>query len=174
MWHWLVDQVRAAFDLPPKTAPAVPLQHPTYGEFAPDSSNPGFHAPVKVNWLGETIDFHPDASFGTRDQGAVIDEASFVTLDALIADQAIWHERLKQAVLDEVHPTYLEYWHDPDEGPALSKDVFWSHLSLESVSTYASGGFSFALIMDDTIPTGHVIDASGSLMRGIDYVALAS
>jgi len=174
MWRWLIDQVRAAFDLPPKTAPAVPFRHPVYGELGEDRSNPGFHAPVKVDWQGAPIDFRPDASFGTRGCGAVIDEACFATLDALLADQSGWHLQLKTAVLAEVYPIYLEDWRDPDEGPALSDEAFWSHLALESVSTYGSGEFSFVLDMDEEIPTGHVIDASGSIEVGFTDVALSS
>ena len=174
MWHWLVDRVRDALDLPPKTAPAVPFRHPVYGEFAEDSSNPGSHAPAKVDWLGAPVDFCPDASFGTREQGAVIKEASFATMDALMADQSVWHERLKKAVLAEVHPIYLEYWHDPDEGPALSEEAFWSHLKLDSISTYEEGEFAFVLELGEEIPSTHIIDASGSLEDGFTDVALSS
>ena len=142
-----------------KLPPAQPFDHPRYGSFRDDGR--GLHNSVPIDWLGQPVQFDPDALRG------VIDPSSFSTMDALLADPARWHEEVKRVVIRDCLPAWREDWREAAGSPDLQPEDFWRRMTLEHIFAGSEGFFTFAFDADDLFGE-HVVVAHGTLENGVE------
>ena len=172
LWEDIRDFFSAAFGKD-KRPPAIPYTHPRYGTFKDAGSfYYSLHTNVEVTWLGKQVEFSPNATPGTREHGSEIIEGSFDTMDALMEDQAGWHEKARTAILAETYPFWRDEWRDPESEPEMTQDEFWSLITLTNISTAEGGRFDFTFDVERELLSDHSICVSGSIATGVEDVAI--
>lgn len=172
LWEDIRGFFSAAFGKD-KRPPAIPYSHPRYGRFE-DAGEfyYSLHTSVEVTWLGKAVAFSPDATPGTRERGSEIIEASFDTMDALMEDQAGWHDKARAAILAETYPFWRNEWRDPETGPELTEDEFWSRITLANITTGEDGWFNLTFAVEGELLSDHAICVTGSIAAGVEDVAI--
>ena len=154
----MIKRLLEMFGWAEKLAPAQTFDHPRYGSFRDDGR--GLHNSVTIEWLGQTVQFEPDALRG------VIDQSSFPTMDALLADPARWQEEVKQVVIRDCYPAWREDWRDAAGSPDMRSDLFFERMTLVNIFTGSEGCFTFTFDADNLFGE-HVVVAHGTLETGV-------
>jgi hypothetical protein len=97
-------------------------------------------------------------------------DASLRLARTLWEDQALWEQRVKDKVVEELLQIKNDHWLDEGQSP-LAAETFRGNLSFESLTTKPDGTFEF-WCNDNDMFWGHAITVEGTLERGITSVTL--
>ena len=97
-------------------------------------------------------------------------DASLQLARTLWENQALWEQRVKDKVVEELLQIKNDHWLDEGQSP-LAAQTFRGNLSFESLTTKPDGTFEF-WCNDNDMFWGHAISVEGTLQRGITRVTL--
>lgn len=134
---------------------------PDLGTFTLNRSVNWFQADVE--WLGQPIQLTYDNA------GEEQAKAAQATALALMADQALWDERVRlfaaQALLDLANDWASDGGCEEGEPEEITRESFMQRMELESIQAAPGGGFEF-WFNDGALFWGHAIHVTGTLDEG--------
>jgi hypothetical protein len=141
-------QLRSAAERLLNPPPFVDQQ---FGTFSPDPTFPAWLSQQR-EWLGSEVTVTLALDFAGRPEPDAAIKTSEI-MRSVWNDRTQWDARLREAIAQQYHATWLENWRDPGE-PQLSREVFKSRFKLEGMR-FAPDGSITALYADDDLFSGH-------------------